>query len=122
MVVLLLLPPPPSQILLMIGISVTRLGDFRKFLVANYPEQVAQMYGDLRAISQNITTKSNLLWLILGNICKRLFQHLVTLIGTQIEGSYVMQEMPLLARAGWMELFIYWRCSLFSFFLSLSFQ
>ena len=117
MVVLLLLPPPPSQILLMIGISVTRLGDFRKFLVANYPEQVAQMYGDLRAISQNITTKSNLLWLILGNICKRLFQHLVTLIGTQIEGSYVMQEMPLLARAGWMELFIYRRCSLFSFFL-----
>ena len=36
--------------------SVTRLGNFQKFLVANYPTKVAQMYGDFWAILENITS------------------------------------------------------------------
>ena len=35
--------------------SVTRLGVLRKFLVANYPTEVAQMCGDIWAIFENIT-------------------------------------------------------------------
>ena len=37
--------------------SVTRLGDFQKFLVTNYPTKVAQMYGYVWAILENITSK-----------------------------------------------------------------
>ena len=44
--------------------SVTRLGDFRKLLVADYPTKVAQMYGDFWAILENITSKQKLLWAI----------------------------------------------------------
>ena len=39
------------------SISVTRLGDFRKFMVANYPTKVAQLYGDFWAILENMTSK-----------------------------------------------------------------
>ena len=35
--------------------SVTRLGDFFKFLVANFPSKVAQIYGQTWDISKNIT-------------------------------------------------------------------
>ena len=48
--------------------SVTRLGDFRKFLVTNYPTKVAQMYGDFWAILENITSKQKLLWAISWNV------------------------------------------------------
>ena len=60
-----------------IFISVTRLGDFLKFLVKSFDTKVAQIYSDFWAILKNIPFQVNTDWQHSGLL---LFQHLVTLI------------------------------------------
>ena len=67
--------------------SVTRFGDFWKFLLTHFLTiLVAQIFGDFLGILKNVTLKTKTsvakFWAILGKLGYFLFQHLVTLFTT----------------------------------------
>ena len=73
-----------------VGASVTRLGDFWKFLATNSLTKVAQKIIDFWAFwkrSIDVKTAEDIIWATFENIWATfLIQHLVTLVGDLVNG------------------------------------
>ena len=68
-----MITPQPCTVTRFVVNSVTRLGDFWKFLAKSYLTKVAQTFNEcLGVLNTNIFLCKNLLWLLIGNFCKQL--------------------------------------------------